>query len=186
MLFIATSGNAARAVASFVVSHSIRLSFESSADVEEVFTAFGDPAYWQARLAAFGNGNATLDDLVSESDDTVTVAVTVSLLRDKLPGVFNQLYGGDVRMVRTERWSRSPDGRVSGAVKATLPGTPLSVVGDALLEPTPGGSRLGYTARATARIPLLGSKIESYAVARAGEEIPEIHRFTTAWIADHR
>lgn len=168
------------------MSQSIRLSVASSAGVDEVFAAFGDPDYWQARLAAFGNGKATLDELAEESDDTVTVAVTVSLLRDRLPGVYTQLYGGDVRMVRTERWSRRADGAVDGTISATLSGAPLSVAGDALLAPTPEGSRLDYTARVTARVPLLGGKIEGYVVARAGEEIPEIQRFTTEWIADHR
>lgn len=166
--------------------HEIRLTVESAARVDEVFAAFGDPAYWHARLAAFGSGKATLDDLLLETPDTVTVAVTVSFLRGGLPGVFTQLYGGDIRMVRTERWTRSAGSRVAGAVKATMPGAPLSVVGDASLEPTSEGSRLDYTARVNARIPLLGNKIESYVVERAGEEIPAIQHFTTEWIAENR
>ena len=168
------------------MAHEIRLTIESAVGVDEVFAAFGDAEYWHARLAAFGNGKAALDDLVVESSDTVTVAVTVSLLRDKLPGVFTQLYGGDIRLVRTERWTRSGGSRVAGAVTATMPGAPLSVVGDASMEPTSGGSRLEYTARVNARIPLLGNKIESYVAERAGEEIPAIQHFTTQWISENR
>lgn len=156
---------------------------ESSAGVEHVLAAFGDEAYWRARLATFGNGTATLDALQVDASNTVTVAITLNLLRERLPGIITRLHHGDLKMRRSEQWRVAADGRVHGDLDATMPGSPLSMVGEALLAPIPGGSRLEYTASVKVPIPLIGGKIESYIAGQAGKEIPAIQRFTTEWIA---
>ena len=168
------------------MSRSLQLEVESSADVHEVFSAFADAAYWQARLATFSQGTATLDALTVQAGNGVSVTVTVSLLRDRLPGIITQLHQGDVRMVRDEHWRQQDDGRVRGDLNATMPGAPLSMVAQALLTPTPCGSRLDYSASVNVGIPLIGGKIESYITAQAGKDIPAIQRFTDEWIAANR
>jgi hypothetical protein len=156
---------------------------ESSARVQDVLAAFGNKAYWQARLATFGNGTATLDALSVDATDTVTVAITLNLLADRLPRVVTQLRRGDLEMVRTERWSADAPERVRGNLTASSPGAPMSMTGEALITPADGGSRLDYAASVEVRIPLVGGRIESYIAGHAGKEIAAIQRFTTDWIA---
>ena len=164
---------------------SFDLSVESPVSVEQVLSAFGDDDYWRARLAAFGNGTATLSSLIVDAGGTVTVVIKLSLFRDRLPKLVTQLHRGDLEMVRNERWSRIDGGRVRGEVNAAVPGAPLSAVGEALLAPVRNGSRLTYTTTMEVKVPLVGGKIESFIGGQATEQIAAIQRFTTEWIAEN-
>jgi hypothetical protein len=167
------------------VPRSVHLEIDSSADVSQVLAAFGDEAYWRARLATFSNGTATLDELEVDAAGTVTVAITLHLLRDRLPKLITQLRSGDLVMKRGERWSSTEDGRAHGDISASMPGAPFSMAGEALIVPEDRGSRLDYSASVDVRIPLVGGKIESYIAGQARNEIGAIHRFTGDWIAEN-
>lgn len=161
------------------------MSVESPIGVEQVFWAFGSRDYWTARLSAFGGGTAALDSLDLDNGGHVTVVVKLSLLRERLPRMVTQLHRGDLAMIRSERWYRIAEGRVRGDITASVPGAPFSAAGEALLAPTPNGSRLDYTTTVAVRIPLVGGKIESYIGNQASQEIAALQRFTTEWITDN-
>jgi uncharacterized protein DUF2505 len=174
------------AVLCLAMPRSFEVSAESPASVDQVHSAFGDENYWRARLAVFGGGPwaATLDSLIVDAAGTVVVATTFSLLRDRLPKLVNQLGRGDLQMVHTETWSRV-GGKVRGQVGITVPGTPLSATGGALLAPLDNGSRLQYSATVKVNVPLVGGQIESFMSSRLSEGIMDIQRFTTAWICEN-
>src|SRR5271165_6622161 len=153
-------------------------SLKSPASVDQVLSAFGDEDYWRARLAAFGNGTATLGSLIVDASGTLTVVIKLSLFRDRLPKLVTQLHRGDLEMVRNERWSRIDGGRVRGEVNAAVPGAPFSAVGEALLAPVRDGSRLEYTTTVEVKVPLVGGKIESFIGGQAAEQIAAIQHFT--------
>jgi hypothetical protein len=165
--------------------HSFDLSIECPASVEQVLSAFGDEDYWQARLATFGGGTATLGALNVDPSGTVAATITISLLRDRLPKMVTQLHRGDLKMVRNERWSPIGDGRVRGEINVAMPGTPFSAFGEALVAPRQDGSRLQYCTTVEVRIPLVGGKIESYMSGQTAEEITRLQHFTTKWIAEN-
>lgn len=165
---------------------SFQVGFDSSAAVDHVLAAFGDAAYWHARLTSFSNGTATLDALEVDASNTVTVAITLHLLRDRLPKLITQLRPGDLVMERSERWRLNADGRVRGDLTAKMHGAPFSMTGQALIAPADPGSRLDYTASVDVRIPLVGGRIENYIAGQAGKEVGAIHRFTGDWIAENR
>ena len=167
------------------MARSYHVEINSSAEVDHVLAAFGDEAYWHARLASFSNGTATLDALEVDASNTVTVAVTLHLLKDRLPKLITQLRAGDLVMKRSERWRPAEDGRVRGDLTASMPGAPFSMAGEALIGPVDGGSRLDYTASVDVRIPLMGGRIETYIADQAGKEVGAIHRFTGDWIAEN-
>ncbi len=167
------------------MARSFHVKIDSSADVDHVFAAFGDKAYWRARLATFSNGTASLDALDVDADNTVTVAITLRLLRDRLPRVVTQLRSGDLVMKRTERWQAGTDGPMHGDLTARMQGAPFSMTGQAVIAPTDPGSRLDYTANVEVRIPLVGGRIENYIAGQAGSEVGAIHRFTGEWIAEN-
>ena len=167
------------------MSRTFDVAVESSAAVADVLSAFGDGGYWQARLAAFGGGSATLDSLSVDAVGDISVAITLRLFGDRLPTLITQLHRGDLKMVRKERWSRIAEGRVRGEINVVIPGAPFSANGAALLAPLPNGSRLNYTTTVAVKVPLVGGKIESFIGGRVAEEVPAIQRFTTGWIAEH-
>jgi len=160
------------------------MTVESPASVETILATFGNENYWQARLADFTDGTAALEELTAD-DDTVTVALRLGLVRDKLPKVVTQLRNKDLEMVRRERWVRADDGHLRGEVDVTVPGTPLSVTGAALVAPQGSGSRLDYKATITVKVPLVGGKIEDYLRGQTVDELHRIQRFTDAWIAEN-
>jgi hypothetical protein len=168
------------------VPRSFHVQVESPATVEQVMEAFGDEAYWRARLATFGNGTATLDALEVDPSNTVAVDLTLNLLADRLPTLITQLHKGELKLVRSERWSVAADGRVHGELTASMSAAPLSMAGDAVLTPAECGSRLDYTANVEVRIPLAGGRIESFIAGQAGKELAAIQRFTTNWIDANR
>lgn len=144
--------------------------------------AFGDEDYWRARLAEFGNGASRLDSLTVDEDGTVTVVVTQSLVREKLPAMITRLHGGDLTMVRSEKWRRASDGQVRGELGVEVPWAPVSADGEAALTPVPGGSRLSYAAVVEVNLPLVGGKIESLITAQLTDAVPAVQRFTAEWI----
>jgi len=74
---------------------------------------------------------------------------------------------------------------VRGQVSVAVRGAPVSALGVALLTPVRSGSRLKHTTTVEVKVPLVGGKIESYIGGQLAEQIPAIHRFTTAWIAEN-
>ena len=57
--------------------------------------------------------------------------------------------------------------------------------GAALLVPMGDRSQLSFNGTVEFRVPLVGGKIEGYLGGQVAEHIPEIQRFTTAWIREH-
>lgn len=160
-------------------------SAESPVSVEQIRSAFSDQDYWLARLANYGAGTDTLNSLIVDADGTVTVATTFSVFGDRLPKVVTQLYRGDVKMVRDEKWTPAQGGRMRGEISTTAPGTPLSVLTEALLEPVQDGSRLNYITTVEVRLPMVGGKIERHIGNKVPEQIAATHRFTMAWITEN-
>jgi hypothetical protein len=167
------------------VSRSVDVTVESPASVETILSAFGNEMYWHARLAQFTGGTAALDDLSVDGDGTVTVALRLGLVRDRLPKVVTQLQNKDLEMLRSETWRWADEGRVRGDIGVAVPGTPLSVTGRALLVPAGGGSRLSYNASVKVKVPLVGGKIESYICGQTVGEINKLQGFTNEWIAEN-
>jgi hypothetical protein len=164
---------------------SFDVSTETTASVEAVHSAFSHERYWLARLAAYGGDAMTLDSLVVDADGTVAVATTQDLRHDLLPGPLAKVFPGDLKVLREETW-RPVDGReVRGEVSIKAFGAPASGVGTAVLAPIAQGSRLRFTGTLQVRIPLIGGTIEKYIGGQIVEEIPEVQRFTTDWIAEH-
>ena len=121
---------------------SFALSLDAPVAVDEILAAFADDDYWQARLAAFDGGTATLDSLTVDPGGSVTAALTVSLFSNRLPKVVAALAPGNLEMARTETWHPAADGHARGRIDVSVPGAPVSAVGTVTLAPTDAGARL--------------------------------------------
>lgn len=165
---------------------SFALSLDAPVAVEEILAAFADQDYWQARLAAFDSGTATLNGLTVDPDGSVTAALTVSLFSNRLPKVVAALAPGDLEMARTESWHPVSDGRARGTIDVSVPGAPVSAVGKVSLVPVGAGARLDFSTTVQVDIPLVGGQVENFIVGRLGDEISAVQRFTNNWIVTNR
>lgn len=163
-------------------------SFELSADydvsVAQVRAAFGDEAYWLARLADSGADTATLDSMSTDADGRTEVSTTQAVSRDRLPGLVAQLHRGDLTIVRGERWGPVRDGAARGHVTGKVSTAPASLSGEAVLAPSPTGCRLQAAATVHVDIALVGGKIEDIIGAKLAELMTHEQRFTSSWIAE--
>ena len=157
---------------------------DSPASVDQIRRAFGDEAYWQARIDEFGGGATTLDYLTVDSTGTVDVATTQDLRNDLLPGPLAKAFRGDLSVVRAETWRPGED-TLHGEVTISASGVPGSGVGSLVLEPVPGGSRLSFTGTLEIRIPLVGGRIEKAIADQIVAELPQLQRFTSDWISQN-
>ncbi|GAA1433110.1 DUF2505 domain-containing protein [Mycobacterium cookii] len=159
------------------------MAFDSPVGVGDILSAFADDDYWQARLAAFENGTATLNGLTVEPSGAVTVDLAVKLFADRLPTAVTKLAGGEFGMARIERWSWIDDERACGAIEVAVPRAPVTAHGDVLLTPSPTGSQLRFSTTVDVAVPLVGGFIENFIIGRLGDDIGAVQRFTDAWIA---
>ena len=166
------------------MSRSFDVSYQSPSSVEQIHSAFGEEAYWLARLAAFG-GSKTLDSLVVDPDGTVTVSVTEDLRSSALPAMLAKLYRGELNVRSTEEWRPADDRRVTGEISVAVTGAPGSGRGQAVLAPSGNASQLTLNAIVEFNVPLVGGRIESYVAREFADGIREIQRFTTGWISEH-
>jgi hypothetical protein len=168
------------------VPRSLALSLDAPVGVDEILAAFGDDEYWRARLAAFDGGTATLNGLTVDDDGAVQAALTVSLFANRLPTVVTALVPGEFTMARTETWHPTGDGQARGTIEVSVPGAPVSAIGNVMLVSRPDGSRLEFSTTVRVNIPVVGGQVENFIVSRLGDEISAVQRFTNNWIVTNR
>ena len=166
---------------------SFDLAAEYEGSVEQVHSAFSDEQYWLARLADSGADDATLDSMTVDDDGSIDVTTTQVLRADRLPGFVSQFHRGDLRIQREEKWGPVRDGRADAVVSGVIPGAPLTLSGTAELAPAKsgGGSRLEFKATVEVRVPLVGSKIETFIANGLVDLVIAEQRFTTVWITEN-
>jgi hypothetical protein len=113
------------------------------------------------------------DSLVVETDQHMT---------GPLPGPLAKLTGGTVHLKESYTWHPAgDDGRRSAAWHVDFRGVPGSIDGTTEVVPDGAGSRLVYAATVTARIPLIGGRIESMTVEQTVDKLKTEGR----WLAEH-
>ncbi|WP_328359247.1 DUF2505 domain-containing protein [Mycobacterium sp. NBC_00419] len=162
------------------MSHSLDVVADSDARVEQIHEAFGREDYWLARLA--GDGNATLDSLVVDTDGTVSVRVTQRIVG--LTGLMAKVVPGELNLLYSETWKPAGDGQVRGEVKVSAVGGLGSSLADNLLAPVATGSQLRAAVKVKVKVPLLGGQLEKTIGASLAASIPSVLAFTTTWIAE--
>ncbi len=158
---------------------------EYEGSVEQVHRAFSDEQYWLARLEDSGADDYTLDAMEVGPDGHIDVATTQILRADRLPGWVHQFYRGEVRLLRTEKWSPVEDGKAHAEVTGSVPGAPASLSGKAVLRPTETGSRLEFNVTVEVGIPLVGGKIENFIGGLLADLLIAEQRFTTVWLTEN-
>ena len=153
------------------------------ADVATVHRALRDEQYWLARLADSGADEARLDLITLGGDGSVDVVTTQVLKSSRLPAMVSQFHRGDLEITREERWTGLINGTANAVVTGSISGAPVSVTGNAQLQPSDTGARMAFHADVTVRVPLVGGKLENFIGNQLVELLTAEQRFTTRWIA---
>jgi hypothetical protein len=137
-----------------------------------------DPNLITAKLRELGGPNAAL---ISRTEDgpKVTVVTRVSVPRTKLPALARRFIAGDLNVDRTETWTTPTVGSLR--VSSNAPG---ELTGTAHIHPASTGSVMTTAAYATARVPLVGRRIERAVLDAVAELATAEHNFTLQWLRD--
>ncbi len=153
--------------------------------VEQVHRAFREESYWLARLAESGADETRLDSFRVGRDGGVDVVTTQVVRSNRLPGVIHQFHHGDLEIRRAETWTGVADGAAGATIASSIVGAPVSLTGDATLNPSKALSRLAFRAIVEVRIPLVGGKLEKFIGNQLIQLLTTEQRFTTIWIAEN-
>lgn len=159
----------------------MRVSHHYDADVETVYRLISDPAFIERKYAGLG---AT--DIVIETEE-VDAAVH-NVIRRKvtidLPGFAKKVMSPTNTVVQTEQWS-TPDaqGNRVCAYTVEVQGVPSRIKGTVTLTPADGGTSQDIEADVKVSIPLLGGKLEKFAIDSGTKTLADEATFTQAELA---
>lgn len=95
--------------------------------------------------------------------------------------------GPTLRIRQEMRWGdAAADGSRDGQFSMTVLGTPVSVSGTASLRPSPAGSTVTYAGELTAKVPLMGGRIERESAPSILQAWDDQAAAGRAWLAGER
>lgn len=150
----------------------------------QLLAAYGDRAYWDARVAEVGGPGAELRSL-DAGDRGTDVALTQKIAAEHLPGVVQKLAKGDLTISREEHWSALSGGRASARTSGAVDGTPARIKADVELTGDDASATVRTTGTAEVPVPLVGGKIEQAICDNLTQLLAVEQRFTTDWLRQH-
>jgi hypothetical protein len=144
------------------------ITYDYASNPDEVLNLLKDPEFLRRRAEAAGESN--VDVQVMETQDGINVVTA----RDKaveLPSFAKRMFQPSNRIVENTTWRRQGNQWVAEyAIEIT--GIPGEVRGRSTIAPTAqGGSRYESRFEVTARIPLVGGKLEGFVAERIEEQL---------------
>ena len=140
--------------------------YEFEHEVESVLALLMDPDFLVDRCLALGELEASCE--VEELDGTTVIKLTRKLQRD-LPGFLAKMMDS-VQIIRiTEQWQADDEGGWNGEYTFEVEGQPVAVGARFELYPTDAGCCYSIEHSASAKIPLLGRRIEKFILVQAEE-----------------
>lgn len=154
------------------LQHSVRY----DAPVADVYAMLMDPGYREKVAEA--------QDAESASVTINQGSVTLDLVTPNkgIPGFARAFAGETTRAITTERWE---DG-THAAFHVETPGKPTSISGTRRLVADGDGTRDTFDVEVTARVPLIGGKIEKLMAGQFTDGCDREHTVGTAWLAGGR
>ncbi|MFT3926101.1 MAG: DUF2505 domain-containing protein [Myxococcales bacterium] len=143
------------------------LTYDYASNPDEVFALLRDPEFLKRRCEAAGESN--VDIQISETGDGVRVITA----RDKavdLPSFAKRMFQPQNRIVENTTWRRQGD-RWVAEYAIEIKGIPGEVRGRSTLAPSPMGCRYETRFEVTARIPVVGGKLEGFVAERIEEQL---------------
>lgn len=150
----------------------------------ELYRVLTGEDYLRARLDELGGPNASIRELTADAEHARLV-FQHGVPAEKLPSIFRRVFSGDLRIDRTETWTRESDDAYVGTVSAGMAGTPGRIEGTQRISADGAGARLLGTGKVTVSIPLIGGKVESAAAEQVNKLLAAESAFTERWLREH-
>jgi uncharacterized protein YndB with AHSA1/START domain len=164
------------------MSTTMRVSHELAGDVDTVFALLTDPDFIERRFTASGATeiSVTREDL---SDGGVRVVSRRRMTVD-LPGFATKFIQPSNTVEQTEDWpAAAATGRRVCNYKVEVQGVPSRIDGTVTLSPGGGGTRQDIEAQVKVSIPLVGGKLEKFAVDSGKSLLEDEAEFTNKELA---
>lgn len=151
------------------------------AGVEAVFALASDPEFLKRKYAHQGATDITVES--SSTGGTVHNVIKRKVLLD-LPGFAKKVMSPTNTMVQTDDWAAADgEGRRVCTYEVEVQGVPSHISGTLTLTPDGSGTRQDIDAEVKVSIPLLGGKLEKFAVDSGKKWLADEAEFTAAELA---
>lgn len=143
------------------------ITYEYASNPDQVVALLKDPVFLRRRSELAGESN--VDIRVEETSDGIHVVAA----RDKavdLPAFARRMFQPSNRIVEDTTWRREGEHWVA-EYAIQIAGIPGEVRGRSTLLPIEGGCRYESRFEVTARIPMVGGKLEGFVAERLEEQL---------------
>jgi hypothetical protein len=154
-----------------------KITYEYPADPDTVAALLRDPEFLKKRAEAAGEKN--IEVKIEELPDGLRVVVA----RDKdveLPSFAKRMFNPQNRIIDDTKWQRR-DGQWVAEYEVVVAGIPGEVRGKSTLTPTAQGCSYESAFEVTARIPIVGGKLEGF----VADKVEETFRSNAERNAEH-
>lgn len=137
--------------------------YQFDCGVDEVWALLCDPDFRVERGMSMGDVSADCE--IEEDDGRVTVKMNREVIKE-LPSVLAKIFSPQQNLVITENWQAKGDGW-EGSMVIEMKKQPIEMKATMSLKPTDSGCEYVVTHHCKAKIPLIGGKVEKFALGEA-------------------
>ena len=154
----------------------MKVTHHFDADVETVFALMSDPDFCMRKYADAGATDIQVDSDQRQEGPTLVSKRKVTV---DLPGFAKKVMQPTNTVVQTDEWVPADDsGNRVCRYKVEVQGVPSRIDGTVTLTPEGGGTRQEVEAEVKVSIPLLGGKLEKFAVDNGIKALDHEAEFT--------
>jgi hypothetical protein len=162
----------------------MRMHFEHhyDADVETVFALITDADFMTRKYTAIGSTNVAVDK--SEESGGACELVLRRTVTVDLPGFAKRVMKPSNTAIQTEDWGvAEPDSSRSCTYRVEIQGMPSTITGTVTLSVDGTGTRQDIDADVKVSIPLIGGKLEKFAISTGTTDLAAQAGFTSKELA---
>jgi hypothetical protein len=160
----------------------MRLEHHYDAEVETVFALISDADFMTRKYTAIGSTNVAVDK--SEEAGGACELVMRRTVTVDLPGFAKRVMKPSNTAIQTENWAAAgADGSRVCTYRVEIQGMPSTISGTVTLSSEGSGTRQLIEADVKVSIPLVGGKLEKFAVSTGETDLAAQAAFTTTELA---
>lgn len=159
----------------------MHLEHHYDADVETVFALITDADFMVRKYTAIGSTDVAVDKSEDAGGCELVLKRTVTV---DLPGFAKRVMTPSNTAIQTENWAAAgPDGSRVCHYRVEIQGMPSSVSGTVTLSADGDGTRQDIDADVKVSIPLIGGRLEKFAISTGTSDLAAQAVFTAAELA---
>ncbi len=150
------------------------------ADLDTVYQAFIDPAFYKKKFAAVGARNVRV--LEKKKKGKEFSIKTQREVESQAPGMLKKFLGEWSTLVQSESWQAGKKGYLN-ELEIESPGVPVSIEGSMELQPSAKGCVNKLSFEIDCSIPFVGGKLAAFIAADMKKALAEEYKFIKGYVA---